>query len=66
VSAERKDEPDAPERPEAGRQLRLIKTPEAKCPEPSPELKATLEDMRRRYRVSRERMGRDPGGKDAA
>jgi hypothetical protein len=61
-----KDEPDIIEHLNAGRGLRLIKTPEAKRPEPSPELKALLDDMRRRYRVSREREGRDPGGKDAA
>jgi hypothetical protein len=64
VSAERKDEPDI-DRPTAGR-LRLLKTPETKRPEPSPELKAMLDDMRRRYRVKRERTERDPGGKDAA
>jgi hypothetical protein len=61
-----KDEPDIIEHLNAGRGLRLIKTPEARRPEPSPELKAMLDDMRRRYRVSRERLGRDPGGKDAA
>jgi hypothetical protein len=64
VSAKRKDEPDI-EPPAAGR-LRLVKTPETRRPEPSPELKAMLDDMRRRYRVSRERAKRDPGGKDAA
>lgn len=58
------DEPDI--EPPAACRLRLIKTPETKRPEPSPELKATLDDMRRRYRVSRERAERDPGGKDAA
>jgi hypothetical protein len=64
VSAKRKDEPDI--EPSAAGRLRLIKTPEAKRPEPSPELKAILDDMRRRYRVSRERAERDPNGKDAA
>lgn len=64
MSAKRKDEPDI-EPPAAGR-LRLIKTPETKRPEPSPELKAMLDDMRRRYRVSRERSAQEPEGKDAA
>jgi hypothetical protein len=64
VSAERKDEPDI-EPPAVGR-LRLIKTPETKFPEPSPELKAMLDDMRRRYQVNRERTEHDLGGKDAA
>jgi len=60
------DEPDIIEHLNAGRGLRLIKTPEAKRPEPSPELKATLDDMRRRYRAGRERLRREPEGKDAA
>ena len=64
MSAKRKGKPDI-EPPAPGR-LRLIKTPETNRPEPSPELKAMLDDMRRRYRVSRERSERDPGGKDAA
>jgi hypothetical protein len=61
-----KDEPDIIEHLNVGRGLRLIKTPEPKRSEPSPELKAMLDDMQRRYRVSRERAERDPGGKDAA
>ena len=61
MSAKRKDEPDI--EPPAPVRLRLIKTPETKRPEPNPELKAILDDMQRRYRVSRER---DDGGKDAA
>jgi hypothetical protein len=64
VSAEWKDEPRS-ERPTAAR-LRLLKTPEMKRPETSPELKAMLDDMQRRYRVNRERTEHDPGGKDAA
>lgn len=66
MSAEQKDEPDIIEHLSAGRGLRLIKTPEPKRPEPSPELKAMLDDMWRRYRVSRERSECDPVGKDAA
>jgi hypothetical protein len=64
VSAQRKDEPDI--KPPAASRLRLIKTPETKRPEPSPELKATLDDMRRRHRIQRERIEREPDGKDAA
>jgi hypothetical protein len=58
VSAEREEDSDAPERPRAS--LRLIKTPEPKRPEPAPEMKAILDDIRRRYRAHRERVGRDP------
>ena len=43
-----KDEPDIIEHLNARRRLRLIKTPEAKRPEASPELQATLDDIRRR------------------
>jgi hypothetical protein len=47
--------------------LRLVKDSDhLPHPEPSPELKAILDDMRRRYRVNLERAGRDPDGKDAA
>ena len=60
------DEPDIIGHPDVGRRLRLIKTPEAKRPEPTPEMKAILDDMRRRYRVYRERVGHDPEGEDAA
>lgn len=58
------DEPDIIEHLNAG--LRLIKTPEPKRPEPSPEMKAMLDDMRRRERGNPGRAGRDSGGKDAA
>ena len=60
------DEPDIIEHLNVGRRLRLIKTPESKRPEPAPEMKAILDDIRRRYRAHRERAGRDPGGEDAA
>jgi hypothetical protein len=47
--------------------LRLIKpVDERPRPEPDPELKELLNDMNRRYRVQRERIERDPDGKDAA
>ncbi|HEX6624845.1 MAG TPA: hypothetical protein VF064_14130 [Pyrinomonadaceae bacterium] len=47
--------------------LRLVKSPEAP-PQPAPDtgLRAVLDDMNHRYRVQRERAGRDGGGKDAA
>ena len=61
-----KDEPDIIEHLSAGRRLRLVKTPEPTRPEPGPEMKAILDAIRRRYRAHRERVGRDPGGKDAA
>jgi len=61
-----KDEPDITEHLNVGRGLRLIKTPERKPPEQSPEVKAMLDDMRRRESGSRARAGRDRGGKDAA
>jgi hypothetical protein len=47
--------------------LRLVKIPDERPrPEPDPELKAILDDMRRRYRAERERAEREPDGKDAA
>jgi hypothetical protein len=48
--------------------LRLVPAPsEAQKPSaPDPELKEILDDMRRRYRVQREQIERDPDGKDAA
>ena len=48
--------------------LRLVPSPdeERKPQAPDPELKEVLDDMRRRYRVQRERIGREPDGKDAA
>ena len=47
--------------------LRLVPSPEERpCPEPDPELKEVLDDMRRRYRVQRERIEQEPDGKDAA
>jgi hypothetical protein len=47
--------------------LRLVKnTDERSRPEPDPELKEALDDMRRRYKVQRERMGIEDDGKDAA
>jgi hypothetical protein len=39
---------------------------ERKPPQPDAELKELLDDMNRRYRRQRERIERDPDGKDAA
>ena len=61
-----KDEPDIIEHLSVGRGLRLIKTLETKRPEPSPELKAMLDDIKRRYQAHRARVERDPEGKDVA
>ncbi len=48
-------------------ELRLVPSPEERpAPEPDPELKEVLDDMRRRYRVQRERIEREPDDKDAA
>lgn len=47
--------------------LRLVPSPvERPRPEPALELKEVLDDMRRRYRVQRERIELEPDGKDAA
>ena len=47
--------------------LRLVPSPDERPrPEPDPELKEVLDDMRRGYRVRRERIEREPDGKDAA
>ena len=47
--------------------LRLLENPEQRAPAPpDPELKAVLDDMRRRYRVARERAEREPESPDAA
>lgn len=57
----------APAFPKQETKLRLVKSPEARPRhEPGPELKAILDDMKRRYPVARERNGREPDGKDAA
>ena len=61
-----KDEPDLIGHLNVGQRLRLVKTPEAKRPEPAPEMKAILDDIRRRYRAHRVRAGLDPEGKDVA
>jgi hypothetical protein len=67
VSANKQRKPGEPvyRKPESG--LRLVKSPDTRPrPAPDPELQAVLDDMKRRYRVQRERAARDDGGKDAA
>ena len=54
MSAERKDEPG------------IDTTPEPKRPDPSPELNAILDDMKRRARERRGRTEQTPDDKDAA
>ena len=52
-------------KPESG--LRLVESPDPRpAPAPDLELKAALDDIRRRYRVQRERTEREPGDTDAA
>jgi hypothetical protein len=48
--------------------LRLVPSPgeERKPQDPDPELKEVLDDMRRRYRVQRERLEQGPDDRDAA
>ena len=53
MSDTRADEPDIIEHLDAGRRLRLVTGAGAKRPDPGPELKAMLDDLRRRYRVDR-------------
>ena len=50
-----------------GSKLRLVPSPDERSrPEPDSELKEVLDDMRRRYRVQRERIEQGPDGEDAA
>jgi hypothetical protein len=60
----RAGEPAAPSKKPG---LRLVKSPDERpVSGPGPDLKAMLDDMKRRYRVQRERAERDPEGDDAA
>jgi len=55
----------APAFPERRPGLRLVKNPDGRpSPEPDPELKAIIDDLRRRDGSRRERI--EPEGKDAA
>jgi hypothetical protein len=67
VSAEKPRKASAPAFPKQRPELRLVENPDERPrPELDPDLKATLDDMNRRYRVQRERIEREPDGKDAA
>jgi hypothetical protein len=67
VSANKPRSASVPAFPKRRPELRLVKNPdEPPRPEPGPELKAILDDMKRRYRVQREQNEVEPGGKDAA
>jgi hypothetical protein len=51
----------------AGNGLRVVpQTAQRRQPAPDPELKATLDDMNRRYRAQRERIGTGNDRPDAA
>jgi hypothetical protein len=67
MSSDRHRKAGAPAFPRREPTLRLVRNPDERPrPEPDLELKATLDDMNRRYRVQRGRMERDSGGNDAA
>jgi hypothetical protein len=67
VSADKTRRAGAPAFPTREPKLRLVKNPDERPrPESDSEVKAILNDMNRRYRVDRERAGREPDGKDAA
>jgi hypothetical protein len=67
VSADKLRKAGAPAFPKRMPGLRLVKNPDERPrPEPAPELKAIVEDMKRRARAQRERIGSEPDGKDAA
>lgn len=67
MSAEKLRKAGAPAFPKRRPELRLVKNPDERPrPEPDPELRAILDDMRRRRGMKREREWCDPDGKDAA
>jgi hypothetical protein len=67
VSANKSRKADAPAFSKRRPELRLVKNPdERSCHEPDPELRAILDDMKRRHRERRGRAERKPGDKDAA
>jgi hypothetical protein len=67
MSADRPRKAGAPAFPRQEPKLRLVQNPgERRLPTPDPELKEIIDDMRRRYRIQRERIEREPDGKDAA
>jgi hypothetical protein len=67
VSKQKPRRAGAPAFPSKKPGLRLVKSSDERpVSEPDPDLKAMLDDMKRRYRVQRERAERDPEGDDAA
>lgn len=67
MSANKPRRVGAPAFPKREPKLRLVKnTDERPRPEPDPELKAILDDMKRRHRERRGRAERTPDDKDAA
>jgi hypothetical protein len=64
VSANKRRAPGQPVHPKPKPGLRLVKSPDERPrPTPDPELKAMLDDMKRRQR---ERLDRGPDDRDAA
>lgn len=62
MSANKPRRAGAPAFPKRGPRLRLVKNPDERPrPEPDPELRVMLDDMKSRHSAQR-----DPGGKDAA
>ena len=67
MSANKQRKPGEPVYRKTESGLRLVKSPDARsAPAPDTELRAALDDMKRRYRVQRERLDRGPDDKDAA
>jgi hypothetical protein len=67
VSANKSRKAGAPAFPKRRPELRLVKNPDERPrPELDSELKAILDDMKRRYRERRGQAERNPGDKDAA
>jgi hypothetical protein len=67
VSANKPRRAGAPAFPKRRPELRLVKSPDKRPrPEPDSELKAILDDMKRRHGVRGGRAERNPDNKDAA
>jgi hypothetical protein len=67
VSADKPRKAGARAFPKQEPKLRLVQnTKDRPRPEPDCEMKEILNDIRRHYRVQRERIEREPDGKDAA
>ena len=67
MSHEQDDDPDIIDHLSAGNNLRVVpRTDQGHQPTLDPELKATLDDMNRRYRVQTERFEKEDDTPDAA